>query len=840
MSSNGTTRFPASAASSSAFVKRMVGTVALINLFVFGMVAFSLHQSFDEYEERAELTAQNMSQMLAQDIGREFEKIDVTLFAATGEIEHQLAHGSVDRKVLNAFLVRMQEHVPEIVSLRTTDAQGIVSYGRGVDPKARVNNSDREYFFLQRDNPKAGLVVSNPVFARIDKRWVIPMSRAFHLADGSFGGVVYCNVELEHLARVFSSIDVGRRGSVSLRDSELRIFARFPVPKDADKIFGRKLDVPELQALIRSGRNAGTYVTSHTVDGVERKFAVRRVDALPLYAVVGRASDEYMAPWRAQAAKIFALETLFFLTTLISSWLIYRGWKRQMGIMLELAREEEKFHTVADYTYDWEYWEGPKGEMLYMSPACERITGYSLAEFMADPELLAHIVLADDLPLLAEHRHDVEHEDETAVDFRIVRRDGEVRWIAHACQSVFGRDGQFMGRRVSNRDISERKQAEDALQLSSERLQLATRIAHIGIWDWDVVKNELVWDESMYQLYGLRSGDFGGAYDAWIRTIHPEDKAYTDGEIQAALRGEREYAPEFRIVRPDGSIRHIKADSHTTHDREGKPLRMIGTNIDITEHKQVEAKIRMLNQELEQRVVQRTAQLETALYDLENFNYSASHDLRIPLRAVDGFSSILLEEHSHQLDAEGIRLLKVVRNNTGRMSQLIDDMQAFSHAGRMPMAMTEVDMGALVREIVEELRPTTSGRKVSFEFGSLPPIYTDRSMMRRIMLDLLANAIKFTRPKAAALIEVGAKSGDKETVFYVKDNGVGFDMKYADMLFGVFQRLHGVEEFEGAGIGLAIVKRIITRLGGRVWAEGKVNEGATVYFALPKNLAGRG
>jgi PAS domain S-box-containing protein len=463
--------------------------------------------------------------------------------------------------------------------------------------------------------------------------------------------------------------------------------------------------VPELQALIQSGQSAGTYVSNHTVDGMERKFAVRRIDALPLYAVVGRATDEYMAPWRAQAAKILALEALFFLTTLLSSWLIHRSWMRQLIAMKELAHEEEKFHTVADYTYDWEYWEGQGHEILYMSPSCERMSGYSPAEFMADPELLWRIVHADDIGLLAAHRHDIEHEDEAVLDFRIVRRDGEVRWIAHACKSVFGRDGKFMGRRVSNRDITERKQAEAALS--------------------------------------------------------------------------------------------------------------------------------RFNADLEQRVAQRTAELETAIYDLENFNYSASHDLRIPLRAVDGYAWLVLNEHSQQLDAEGKRLLNVVRDNTRKMSQLIDDMQTFSRTGRRAVTSAEIDMVELVREVMEELKPATAGRVIKLEIGSLPGVRSDRSLLRWVMLNLLANAIKFTRPKETALIEVGTKAGDRETVFYVKDNGVGFDMKYADMLFGVFRRLHGVEEFEGAGIGLAIVKRIMTKLGGRVWAEGKVGEGATLYFTLP-------
>jgi PAS domain S-box-containing protein len=705
MVSDGTTHFPASATSSAAFVRWMVGGVASINLFVFGMVAFSLYQNFGEVEERAGITAQNQSRILAQDIGSEFAKINIMLLSATDEIERQRAHGGINRQALNAFLGRLQGRVPEIISMRTTDAAGIVSYGLGAKPKARLDNADREFFIRQRDNPKAGLVISKPVVARIDNQWVVSISRAIHLPDGSFAGVVYANVALQHLEKVCSSIDVGLHGAVSLRDTELNIFVRYPVPKDVGKVIGQKLDVPELQTLIQSGREAGTYISHHSVDGTERKYAVHKIPGYPLYAVVGRSTDEYMTPWRAQAVKIQALEILFFLTTLISSWLIYRGWKRQMIATMELVREEEKFHTVADYTYDWEYWEGPGREILYMSPSCERVTGYSLPEFVADPELLSRIVHADDVLLLAEHRHCVEQEDEAAVDFRIVRRDGEIRWIAHACQSVFGRDGQFMGRRVSNRDITERKQAEAAL----------------------------------FQL----------------------------------------------------------------------------------------------NAELERRVEQRTAELETALFDLENFNYSASHDLRIPLRAVDGFSRILLDEYSGVLDAEGMRLLQVVRDNTKRMAQYIEDMLTFSSIGRMAVSPAEIDMDALAREVAKELKPETAGRELAFKIDKLPAVFADRSMMRRAILNLFSNAIKFTRPKATALIEVGTGTGDKETVFYVRDNGVGFDMKYADKLFGVFQRLHGVEEFEGTGIGLAIVKRIVTRLGGRVWAEGKVNEGATLYFALP-------
>ncbi len=251
--------------------------------------------------------------------------------------------------------------------------------------------------------------------------------------------------------------------------------------------------------------------------------------------------------------------------------------------------------------------------------------------------------------------------------------------------------------------------------------------------------------------------------------------------------------------------------------------------------------INRLNMELEQRVVERTEQLEAAHKELESFSYSVSHDLRVPLRAVDGFSRILLEEYRDKLDAEGQRLLNVVRDNTRRMSQLIDAILAFLHSGRVEMSQqVEVDMEELAHDVMEELRPATAGREVKLEIGPLPPTYADRAMMRQVLVNLLGNAIKFTRSRPVAQIEVGAMGGEKEVVYHVRDNGVGFDAQYADKLFGVFQHLHGVEEFEGAGVGLAIVKRIITRHGGRVWAEGKVDEGATVYFALPVKEAAHG
>ncbi|MDO8464405.1 MAG: PAS domain S-box protein [Gallionella sp.] len=748
-------------------------------------------------------------------------------------------------------------------------------------------------------------------------------------------------------------------------------------------------------------------------------------------------------------------------------------------------------------------------------------------DFIGTEEAWRKALHPDDL-----HRGDQEVNDAIAgikpfnTEFRVIWPNGEIHHIKAVAKVFRDERGTPLRMLGINMDITELKRAEEHLRISEERLALAARTGNIGVWDWDVTNNILLWDDAMYRLYGIRRGDFGGAYEAWISALHPEDKAYTEGEIQAALRREREYAPEFRVVWPDGSVHYIKAASHTLYDDNGKPLRMVGINYDLTERKlaetalrtseerlhsiiqasmdgivqmgadgiitgwnsqmekvfgwpraeaigqalhetiippryreahlnglkhflltgegpvlskrievdglhrdghafpveltvtpikigeqyefsaflrditerkrqeniqaarlrlmesatklslkellvatldetcaltgstigfyhfleadqktlslqawstrttqefckaegegahydiceagvwvdcvrerrpvihndyaalpnkrgmppghahveremvvpifrkelivailgvgnkvtpyddndlesvtrladiawdiaeakRAEEEVRRLNAELEQRVVERTASLQAANKDMESFSYSISHDLRAPLRAINGFSKILQEDYVGRLDDEGRRLLHVVSDNAQKMGELIDDILAFSRAGRNEIARSAIDMKNLVAGVWEELKPDMAGRDVHLEIGDMPPAEGDPAMIHQVVFNLLSNAVKFTQHRADAQIEVGGHADEHETVYHIEDNGVGFDMQYADKLFGVFQRLHGVDEFEGTGIGLAIVKRIVTKHGGRVWAEGRVGEGATIYFALP-------
>ena len=252
------------------------------------------------------------------------------------------------------------------------------------------------------------------------------------------------------------------------------------------------------------------------------------------------------------------------------------------------------------------------------------------------------------------------------------------------------------------------------------------------------------------------------------------------------------------------------------------------------------ARVSQFNAELEQRVAHRTAQLEASNKELEEFSYSMSHDMRTPLRALDGFSKILMEDYGARLDEEGRRLLRVLRDNSQRIGRLLDDILHYLSLERREMEPGQVDIARLASEIYEELQTAAPARRMRLEIGTLPPAWGDRNMIREVLQNLLSNAIKFSPANGKAVIEISCVAGKDENIYSVTDHGVGFDMRYADKLFRVFERVHPTGLYEGSGIGLAIVKRIVTRHGGRVWAESKVNEGATIYFALPVNETARG
>ena len=298
---------------------------------------------------------------------------------------------------------------------------------------------------------------------------------------------------------------------------------------------------------------------------------------------------------------------------------------------------------------------------------------------------------------------------------------------------------------------------------------------------------------------------------------------------------------EFHLQDADGGVRTVLLNLRLPLDTGGRGGQCRLTLTDITELKQAQQdleksrqELRLLNQTLEQQVQERTSELEQATRELEYFSYTVAHDLKSPLRAIEGFSRMLLVEHTARLDPEGRRLLQVVVDNTRLMRRLIDDLHNLARLACQQMRKVSLDLNGMAKGTFKRLKSMEPGRDLRLIVKESPPAWGDSSLLYQVLMNLLENAFKFTRENKTAVIEVGGRSEEKENIYYVKDNGVGFNEEDMHKMFVVFQRLHDGKVYEGPGVGLAIVQRIIQRHGGRVWAEGKVGEGATFYFALPK------
>ena len=383
-------------------------------------------------------------------------------------------------------------------------------------------------------------------------------------------------------------------------------------------------------------------------------------------------------------------------------------------------------------------------------------------------------------------------------------------------------------------DITDRKRLEIERMDILANLETAEEQAGLGSWYFDVSINKGWWSKQMYQLFGLEPGREIPGNEEYLAMIHPEDRELLAQTLVQMYQGAAPEKRDFRILPKYGTMRILSPQYHMEKDQAGRVIRFSGTVLDITERKQAEEQIRQWNEELEARVIERTSQLEAANKELESFSYSVSHDLRAPLRAIDGYTNILLEDYESALDEEGKRVCGIISLETKRMGRLIDDLLSFSRMGRREIRFQKIDMKALVDSVLDELLKENDRSRIELRVADLHPATGDSALIRQAWVNLLANAIKFTSRKERAVIEVDSSESDEGVAYAVRDNGAGFEMEYVDKLFGVFQRLHGESEFEGTGVGLAIVQRVVHRHGGRVWAEGKVGEGATFHLLLPK------
>lgn len=594
-----------------------------------------------------------------------------------------------------------------------------------------------------------------------------------------------------------------------------------------------------------------------------------------------------------------------------------------------------------------------KTKTVKWSKQMYRLFGFELSHQVPAFEVFLEHLHPDDRSLLQDHMASVQKGVVLPVfEYRTNPEIAPLRYMLPTWHLERDRDDNPVKLSGTNLDITERKKADEKIRSISDRLRLAINASNLGIWDYSPLSNILIWDDRMYQLYGVTPGTFSGAYESWEAGLHPDDKMRAAEELQTALKGGKRFDTEFRVVWPDQSVHHIKADALIYRDEKGVATRMVGTNRDITEGKNAEEKIRQsetvyrtiassipgsviclidrdcryfliegdlieklgykkenllgrtveeaidpdrykelepylqhvffgvtstvesqmgdyylltryvplldkhqkvtsamivvidvtelkkaqhliaeLNVSLEQKVIERTDQLATVNKELESFSYSVSHDLRAPLRAVSGYANMLEEDYQNLLDENGRRLLRIVQENARRMGQLIDDLLSFSRLGRKEIQKSEVNMMFLTESVIEEIKAIHPHAQINIE--GLHHAWGDESLLKQVLFNYISNAVKYSSKSRSPIVTIKSEIKNENIVYSVSDNGAGFDMEYAHKLFQVFQRLHSRKEFEGTGVGLAIVARIISKHAGKVWADGKIGKGATFFFSLP-------
>ena len=466
---------------------------------------------------------------------------------------------------------------------------------------------------------------------------------------------------------------------------------------------------------------------------------------------------------------------------------------------------------------------------------CFYLTGYTQKELIGqkwtqyvETESLQNMIRNHNLrrtdPSLAPKKYEV----------KLVHKNGEIRYAMLDIGMVQG-TGQSI---VSILDISDRIKVEKALYTKAEELRLSEE-KFKNIFEFASVGKSLTSlegrinvNKAFCQLLGYTKREMNNIN--WRKLTHPDDIKQNEEIVRIILKGnKRSLRWEKRYIHKNGDIIWVDITTTLQRNRDGKPLYFITTVIDITEKKRAEEQIIQLNAGLEKRVIERTSQLEEANKELQAFAYSVSHDLRAPLRAINGFSEFIVEDYGDKLDPEGKRLLGLIRSNTQKMDQLITDILSLSRVARGEHKVSKVDMTKMALSMLSEIAEPGTREKVRFKIGKLPEAYADPTFMKQVWINLISNAIKFSSLRTKPQIEIGGYTESNFHIYFVKDNGVGFDPEYTHKLFGVFQRLHKAEEFEGTGVGLAIVQRIVHRHNGKVWAKGRVGRGATFYFSLP-------
>lgn len=469
--------------------------------------------------------------------------------------------------------------------------------------------------------------------------------------------------------------------------------------------------------------------------------------------------------------------------------------------------------------------------LLQMSAACEKVYGYSPSEFFKNSTLWFEVILPEDRTVVADITRTLESGQPASGQYRIKHKDGSMKWIEANLIPTLGPDNVLTRIDGINRDITGKKLAEEAILHSEKRFRTLIENNKEGIALSNKERQYIYVSPSVKNILGYSPDELIGVKA--VDLYHPDDQESMRELVVSLIKKKIPYGSNLvRIRHKNGEWRWIELTAANQFDDPA--VNAIVTNFrDVTERKKAKEELEQLNESLEKKVLERTLQLEESNKALESFSSMAAHDLQAPLRVLSGYANLLQQEHGPALGEEGSELLDAIMLQTKQMTKLVSDLLTFSRISHTILKEERVNLDEMVEDLCDNLRFTFGKTTTQIDIHKLGCSCCDAGLMRQVWSNLISNALKYSAKKEKPLIEIGCTKSADETIYYVRDNGAGFDPRHDHKLFQVFQRLHSINDFEGTGIGLALVKNVITRHGGKIWAESEVDKGATFYFSMP-------
>ncbi len=700
----------------------------------------------------------------------------------------------------------------------------------GPDNPVPVNVSDRDYFKHHQAVDSKQLFVAKPAYGRVSGKWAIHVTRRINKPDGSFGGVVIGAIEPAYFTDFYLKTDVGDHGTVSLIGLDGIVRARRVGTQTTIAT-----DVTRGTLLAAQARQPeGSLLGEGRVDGVVRLFSYRTLKDYPLFVAVGTSRAEAFGPVFQRQKNYYTAATLATLTVLVIGALLVWLLQRQQALLLAMrktqALQRASFNLAAIGMAHIDL----DGRYLRVNDKLCSMLGCSESELPGTP-VYDQVFPADRdaYQLFFENlRADPERHLSSTLEIRYLHKDGSLIWTLASVSIVLkiaDSESYFIS---ALQDITDRKRSALALQERNKQVSSAFENSAVGMALTAPDGRWLKVNRSLCQMLGYTEAELMSRNFQEI--THPDDLATSLQNVQQLLGGvSHALQVEKRYVHKQGHPVWAALGVSLVRDEDGQPLHFIAQVQDISQRKQAQSEIKRLNAELEERVRQRTRELQFATQEIAGFSYSVAHDLRQPLGSIMGFSDLLERELSQQTSERSRHCLARIRAGVSQIGDLTDALLSLVKLSNIHLRWENVDLSMIAKNLVEGCARLEPLRKANFHIHNGLQAAGDPQLLAVVMDNLIGNAWKFSSKMAQTDIEIGSERGpDQETIYFVRDQGAGFDMAYAEKLFGNFQRLHAPSEFAGNGIGLASAHRIITRHGGRIWAQSAPGQGATFYFTV--------